>query len=140
VANARCTREELATGDVPAICVKTGVPCTNVVALRLRPPLLRMFAAPLTTPAIVAMVPARVRLHARLVVLSYVALALAVLGIVLLILGVGTPAAAALIVGVVAYVALLATGMYVWLSAIVERDDDVVLLRVHPNFARAVEE
>jgi hypothetical protein len=139
VARARFTREELASGDVPAVCVKTGVPCTNVVALRLRPPVLRVFAEPLTTPAVVAMVPARVRIHARLVRLSYVALAVAVLALGWLILGAGTPAALALGAAIVAYVALVATGAFLWLGAICERDD-VVLIRVHPNFARAVED
>ena len=139
MARARCTVEALATGDVPAVCVKTGVACTNVVALRLRPPLLRMFAEPLTTPAVVAMVPRRVRLHAWLVRLSYAAIAVAVVALVPAIVGVGTGAWIAFEAAILAYIALVATGALLWLGAIRERDE-VVLTRVHPNFARAVEE
>jgi hypothetical protein len=67
------------------------------------------------------------------------ALAVAVVALVLTVVGAGTGAALVLAGAVVAYVALVATGAFLWLGAIRERDD-VVLTRVHPNFARAVEE
>ena len=64
---------------------------------------------------------------------------LAAAGLASALFGSGAVGAVALLVGVVAYLGIMAAGDLLWVGAIASRRPDVVILsRVHPEFARAL--
>jgi hypothetical protein len=143
VASAQVPVENLTAGSLPEVCVKTGVPCTNFVRTPLRAyksgsSLGRLFTMGRPVAARIPAVPQRVRLHTALVVLSWV---VAVVLIVSLVVSIAADLSVAVpLVAFVAYLALVAGGSLVWIGAETTDDADaIVLTRVHPDFAQAVE-
>ncbi len=136
--------DDLKRGDLPAICAKTGVPCRNAVALKLRVSGTGTLG-PLITErrlgVVLPMVPKRTALVRRLGVASWVAFLAFVAGILWAIDRGGNAAAALTLLALVSYVTLVVLGSRLWVGATVAYDRHAVkLLRVHPQFARAVGE
>jgi hypothetical protein len=116
--------DDFERGDMPAICAKTGVPCANPVAVRLR-----IGVRPVH--GVLPIVPGRARLVRWMVRASFFVLAAAVL------LAFVSLEAAAIAVGV--YVVLFVVGDRLWVgSKAAETRDEIVLTRVHQHFVDAV--
>lgn len=148
--------DDLECGDLPFVCAKTGVPCDGLVKDRLR--VVPAWVAALVWAAVVPFLilrlytskrveaklpiaPARVQRIRSLVRGAWIAMALAAAGLASAIFGSGAVGGVALVVGVVAYVAIVAAGDLLWVGAVASRRTDVVFLtRVHPEFARALNE
>ena len=109
---------------MPAICAKTGVPCANAVAVRLR-----LGARPVR--GVLPIVPGRARLVRWMIRASFFVLAAA-----LLLAFVSFDAAA---IAVAVYVVLFIVGDQLWVgSKRTDRPDHIVLTRVHQHFVDAV--
>ena len=144
--------DDLERGDLPAVCAKTGVPCDGLVKDNLR--VVPAWVAALVYAGVVPFLvlrlyfsrrvearlpisPARVQRIRSLVRASWIAVVLAAAGLASALFGSGAVGAVALLVGVVAYLGIMAAGDLLWVGAIASRRPDVVILsRVHPEFAR----
>jgi|tagenome__1003787_1003787.scaffolds.fasta_scaffold20242950_2 hypothetical protein len=126
MARVTCRIADVEAGDLPAICAKTGVACANPVAVRLRVGIRRVHG-------VLPIVAARARLVRVLVRCSWVLLAIGfVAWFVARPLGVAMFAA---------YVVLVLLGDRLWLAARPgDSNDEMIVTRVHPNFAAAVDE
>jgi hypothetical protein len=125
MARVACRIADVESGDLPAICAKTGVDCANPVAVRLRVGIRRV-------NGVLPIVAGRARLVRVLVRCSWVLLAV----------GFGAWFAARPVgyAMFAAYVALVLVGDSLWLAARpANTSDEMVLTRVHPNFAAAVD-
>ena len=120
-----CRITDVEAGDLPAICAKTGVECANPVGVRLR-------AGFRSIRGVLPIVASRVRLVRVLVKLSWVVLALAA---ILLFASVRIGVA-----GVLIYLLLFLAGDRLWVGTRpVASADEIMLTRVHRNFAAAVD-
>src|SRR3954463_7348939 len=126
MARVTCRIADVEAGDLPAICAKTGVACANPIAVRLRVGIRRVHG-------VLPIVAARARLVRVLVRCSWVLLAIGfVAWFVARPLGVAMFAA---------YVVLVLLGDRLWLAARPgDSNDEMIVTRVHPNFAAAVDE
>ena len=125
MARVTCRIADVEAGDLPAICAKTGVDCANPVAVRLRVGIRRV-------NGVLPIVPGRARLVRVLVRGSWVLLAIG--------FGVWFAARPVGYAMFAAYVALVLAGDRLWLAGRpAETNDEMVLTRVHPNFAAAVD-
>ena len=156
MARAAVRVDDLERGDLPAVCAKTGVPCDGLVrdSLRVVPPwvaaLVYAFVVPFLilrlyfsrrVEAKIPIAPARVELIRRLVRGAWIAIVIAAAGLASAIFGAGAVGVLALLVGVVAYLAIVFVGDLLWVGAVTSKRSDVVILtRVHPEFARALRE
>ncbi len=137
---ARVLLTDLTEGNLPAVSVKTGRPCTNPVAIAMRPD--RRILSPNTSRivGVVALEERRVREHRALHVVAWGALALLVAGVVAGLV-VGSFAFAAAGVAVLVYVAVVVVGDARWIGARSSPTErEIVLTKVHRAFARAVDE
>jgi hypothetical protein len=132
---------DLERGDLPALSVKTGRPCANPVAIVLRPEQ-RPWSP--TGPKIASIVPleaARARARRRFTRLSWGLLVIAAAGFVASFTGAGSTGLLVALGAVVAYVVMVAVGEWRWIgSKPADADGEVVLTRVHRDFARAVDD
>jgi hypothetical protein len=120
-------------GDMPAISVKTGQPCTNAVAIPLRPGS-HIWSMGKKILAVLPLEAGRARERRALGWISLLVLALFVAALVTI--GVAIAGALLLI-----YAALVLVGDSRWIGAKTGADaGTIVLTKVHANFARAVEE
>jgi hypothetical protein len=134
--------DDLERGDLPAVCVKSGLVCANPVGMTLRP---GGHAWTPFAPRVHAILPMHARRARRLRVAtraSWVALFVGLAGLVASLTGGG---AIALLVGVVALVSyaalvVIGDGSSVGARPVPGTNASVVLTRVHPAFARAVDE
>jgi hypothetical protein len=125
MARVTCRIADVEAGDLPAICAKTGVVCANPVAVRLRVGIRRVHG-------VLPIVARRARLVRVLVRCSWVVLAIGVVG--------WFTARPIGIAAFVAYVALVLAGDRLWLAARpADANDEMILTRVHPNFAAAID-
>jgi hypothetical protein len=116
--------DDFERGDMPAVCAKTGVPCDNPVAVRLR-----IGRRPVT--GVLPIVPGRARLVKWMIRTSFFVLAAAVL-----LAFVSFDLAA---IAVALYVVLFIVGDQLWVgSKGADTRDLIVLTRVHQNFVDAV--
>lgn len=116
--------DDFERGDLPAICAKTGVPCVNPVAMRLR-----LGARPVH--GVLPIVRSRALLYRWMVRVSFFVLAAAVL------LAFVSFDAAAIAVGI--YVALFIVGDQLWVgSKRAKEPDKILLIRVHRHFVDAI--
>jgi hypothetical protein len=125
MARVQCRIADVEAGDVPAICAKTGVDCANPVAVRLRVGIRWVHG-------VLPIVARRARLVRVLVRCSWVLLAVG--------FGawfVGRPLGIAIFAS---YLVLVLAGDRLWIGARpVDAADQMMLTRVHPNFAAAVD-
>jgi hypothetical protein len=147
--------DDLERGDLPAICAKTGEPCVGLVkdTLWVVPRWVSTLAAFAILPYYVGrllssrrievtlpIAPSRLQWIRRFVRAAWVALVLAAAGLAAAVFGAGMIGVAALLVGLIAYVVIVYAGDQIWVGARPSHRDDVVILtRVHPHFARAVD-
>jgi hypothetical protein len=125
MARVRCRIADVETGDLPAICAKTGVDCANPVAVRLRVGIRRVHG-------VLPIVATRARLVRVLVGCSWVLLAIG--------FGAWFVARPLAIAMFAAYLALVVVGDRLWLGARpAETNAEMMLTRVHPNFAAAID-
>ena len=116
--------DALERGDVPALSVKTGLPCANPVGVRLRVGLRRVYA-------VLPVEASRARLRRVLGWTAYALLAAAIL-----FLFVAWPVSVVL---VVLYGVDVVAGEALWIGAREGPESDTIrLVRVHPAFAAAV--
>jgi hypothetical protein len=156
MARAAVRVDDLERGDLPAVCAKTGVACVGLVrdTLRVVPAwvaaliyagavpflILRLYLAR-KVEAKLPIAPARVERIRGLVKAAWVAMALGAAGLAAAVFGAGAVGVLALIVGALAYLGIMLVGDLLWVGAIATKRTDVVILtRVHPDFARAVQE
>jgi hypothetical protein len=117
--------DDFTLGDFPAVCAKTGVDCDNPVAVRLR-----IGVRPIR--GVLPIVRSRVRIVRAMMAVSYVALLFVLF--VFTVPGLGIAAAGL-------YVVLYLIGNRLWLAAArADTREELVLRRVHPRFAAAVDE
>ena len=134
------TIDDLERGDVPALSVKTGRPCANPMVIMLRPEQRPWSPSGPKYAAVLPIEPERVRARRWFTRVSWALLVLAAAGLVAGLTGAGAVASVAVIVGVLGYAATVLIGEMRWVGARPgERAGDLVLTRVHPDFARAVE-
>jgi fatty acid desaturase len=147
--------DDLERGDLPPICAKTGVPCDTFVKDRLRvvprwvPPLAVLLIVPYFVGRAYAsrnievqlpIAPARRERIRLLVRAAWVALVVAAAGLAASFFGAGAVSLAALVAGIVAYVVIVYVGDQMWVGARPGPTPDVVVLtRIHPEFARALD-
>lgn len=155
MAEAAARVEDLEEGRLPAVCVKTGGPCDVPVkdTLRVVPRWVSALAVLAVVPYFVAraytsrrieaklpVAPARLERIRTLVRGAWVALVLALAGLSASLFGAGAVGVFALVAGLFAYLAIVYAGDQMWVGARPSKRDDVVILtRVHPDFARAVD-
>jgi hypothetical protein len=126
VADVVVREDDFARGDFPAVCAKTGVDCANAVAVRLR-----IGVRPIR--GVLPIVRTRVRVVRVLMAVSYVVLLVAAF------LLFSVPALA--IAAAALYAVLYLIGDRLWLAAArAGTREELVLRRVHPRFAAAVDE
>jgi hypothetical protein len=141
MASVRVRIDDLERGDLPALSVKTGAACANPVAIVLRPEQRPWSPRGPKIPAIVPLETGRAHDRRVLTRVSWAILVLAAAGLVASFTGAGGVASLAALIAVVAYVAVLVVGDLRWIgSRPSEQDGEIVLTRVHPAFARAVDE
>jgi hypothetical protein len=136
------------------VCAKTGVACDGLVkdTLRVVPRWVSALAILLIVPYLVGrlytgrkleaklpIAPARIARIRRMVQAAWIALVVGAAGFMASLFGAGGVAAIAFLVGVVAYIVIVYVGDQMWVGARPgDRDDEVVLTRVHPAFAAAL--
>ena len=146
--------DDLESGDLPAICAKTGEPCVGLVkdTLWVVPRWVSALAAFAIVPYYLArmvvarrievtlpIAPSRLQWIRRFVRAAWVALVLAAAGLAAAVFGAGVIGVGALVAGIAAYVVIVYAGDHIWVGARPTHSRDVVILtRVHPDFARAV--
>jgi len=141
VARVRVRIDDLERGDLPALSVKTGRACANPVAVVLRPEQRPWSPLGPRVSAILPLEATRVRARRLLIRISWVVLVVAAAALAAAVTGVGSAVLLLAVVAIVAYVGLMIVGDLRWVGAKPsERDDEVVVTRVHPAFARAVDE
>jgi hypothetical protein len=132
--------DDLERGDLPALSAKTGRPCANPVAVVLRPEQRPWSPSGPKVAAILPLEPQRVRAHRWFARLGWVLLVIAAAGVVAAFTGAGAVGGTAAVIGVLGYAALVAIGEWRWVGARPgDRADELVLTRVHGDFARAVD-
>jgi hypothetical protein len=125
MARVTCRIADVEAGDLPAICAKTGVACANPVAVRLRVGIRRVHG-------VLPIVARRARLVRVLVRCSWVVLAIG--------FAAWFTARPVGIASFGVYVVLVLAGDRFWLAARpAEASDEMIVTRVHPNFAAAVD-
>jgi hypothetical protein len=141
MARVRVRIDDLERGDLPAMSVKSGAACANPVAIVLRPEQRPWSPAGPRIPVIVPLEPARARTRRRLTRAAWVVLVAAAAAFVAALTGAGSAVLLLAGAALVAYVALMIVGEVRWIGAKPSDDPgEVVLTRVHPAFAHAVDE
>jgi hypothetical protein len=141
MAQVRIRIDDLDRGDLPALSVKTGAACANPVAIVLRPGQRPLSPGGPKIPAIVPLEPARARSRRLLTRTTWILLVVGAAALVAAFTGAGSAVGLLAVVAVVAYVVLVAVGEWRWIgSKPSARDGEIVLTRVHRDFARAVDE
>jgi hypothetical protein len=134
--------DDLERGDLPAVCVKRGVPCANPVGITLRP---GGHAWTPFAPRVHAILPMDARRARRIRVatrVSWVVLFVGLAGLVASVTGGGALAVLIAVVAFVVYAILVVAGdrWSVGARPVPGANASLVLTRVHPVFARAVDE
>ena len=148
--------DDLESGDLPAICAKTGEPCVGLVkdTLWVVPRWVSALAAFAIVPYYVVrmavsrrievtlpIAPSRLLWIRRFVRAAWVALVFAAAGLAAAVFGAGMIGVSALIIGIAAYVGIVYAGDHIWVGARPTHSREVVILtRVHPDFAQAVDD
>ena len=133
--------DDLERGDLPALSVKTGRPCANPVAVVLRPKPRPWSPSGPKVSAIVPLEAQRARVRRWFTRGSWALLVIAAAGVVAAFTGAGAVAGIVAVVGVLGYAATVAAGESRWVGARPgERAGEIVLTRVHRDFAQAVDE
>jgi len=148
--------DDLERGDLPAICAKTGEPCVGLVkdtlwvvprwvsalaAFAIAPYYLGRMVASRRIEVTLPIAPSRLQWIRNFVRAAWVALVVAAAGLASAVFGEGVIGVLALIAGVAAYLLIVFAGDYIWVGARPTHSRDVVILtRVHPDFARAVDD
>jgi len=141
MARVRVRIGDLTRGDLPALSVKSGEACANPVAIVLRPELRPWSPAGPKIPVIVPLEPARARTRRRLTRAAWIVLVVAAAAFVAAITGAGSAVLLLAGAALVVYIALMIVGEILWIGSKPSgRDGELVLTRVHPAFARAVDE
>jgi len=156
MAEAAARVEDLERGHLPAVCAKTGEPCDVPVkdTLRVVPRWVSALAVLAVVPyfvaraytsrrieAVLPIAPTRLERIRTLVRGAWIALALAAAGFSAALFGGGVVGVIALVAGLFGYLLVVYTGDRMWVGARPSRRTDVVILtRIHPVFARALEE
>ena len=147
--------DDLEQGNLPAICALTGVPCDDLVKDTLRvvprwvPPLAVLLIVPYLVGRAYAsrkievklpIAPARLDRIRRLVRAAWIALVVAAAGVAATIFGAGAVGGIAVLLGLVVYVVIVYIGDQMWVGSRPGGSADVVVLtRIHPDFARALD-
>jgi hypothetical protein len=132
--------DDLERGDLPALSVKTGRPCANPMVIVLRPEQRPWSPSGPKFASVLPIEPERVRARRWFTRVSWALLIVAAAGLVAAITGAGAVGSVAAIVGVLGYAATVAIGEIRWVGARpANRAGELVLTRVHPDFARAVD-
>lgn len=141
MARVRVRIDDLERGDLPAVSVKTGRSCANPVAVVLRPEQRPWSPRGPKVSAILPLEPARARARRILTRISWVVLVVAAAALAAAVTGVGSAVLLLGAVAIVVYVVLMIVGDLRWVGAKPStRAGEVVMTRVHPTFARAVDE
>lgn len=141
MARVRVRVDDLERGDLPALSVKTGAACANPVALVLRPEQTPWSPLGPKVSAIVPMEPRRVRTHRLATRVSWGLLVVFAASLAAAITGAGSAVLLLALLAIVAYVGLMIVGDLRWVgSKSSDHEGEVVLTRVHEEFARAVDE
>jgi hypothetical protein len=141
MARVRVRIDDLERGDLPALSVKTGRTCANPVAVVLRPEQRPWSPLGPKVDAILPLEPARVRARRRLTRVSWGVLVLAAAAFAAAVTGVGSAVLLLALAAIVAYLVITIVGDLRWVGAKPSgHEGEVVVTRVHPAFARAVDE
>jgi hypothetical protein len=141
MANVSVRVDDLERGDLPALSVKTGASCAHPVAIVLRPEQRPWSPVGPKIESILPLEPGRVRARRLLTRISWVLLVATAAALAAAVTGVGSAVLLLAVVLFAAYVALMIVGDLRWVgSRPSDRDGEVMLTRVHPDFARAVDE
>jgi hypothetical protein len=133
--------DDLERGDLPALSVKTGRPCANPVVVLLRPEQRPWSPSGPKFAAILPLEPRRVRARRWFTRLSWALLVVAAAGVIAALTGAGAIGDIAALVGVLGYATTVAIGEWRWVGARPGAcAGELVLTRVHREFARAVDE
>jgi hypothetical protein len=141
VTRVRVRIDDLERGDLPALSVKTGRSCANPVAVVLRPEQRPWSPLGPKVSAILPLEATRARARRVLTRVSWVVLVVAAAALAAAVTGVGSAVLLLALLAIVVYVALMIVGDLRWVGAKPsDHDGEVVVTRVHPAFARAVDE
>jgi hypothetical protein len=141
MARVRVRIDDLEQGDLPALSVKTGRACAHPVAIVLRPEQRPWSPGGRRIASILPLEPQRVRARRLSTRVGWVLLVMVAAALGAVISGAGSAVLLLAAFAFVAYVALMIVGDLYWVgSRPSEHADEVVLTRVHPEFARAVDE
>lgn len=122
--------EDLLRGDVPALSVKSGKPCSNPAGVILRPGARLWRLHNRKVYGVLPLEPGRVRARLTLLWSAWLSLVLIPFGVLW---------APLFAIGILVYVALVVAGNLAWVgSRPGAGKDTVVVTRVHPAFAAAV--
>jgi hypothetical protein len=141
MASVRVRVDDLERGDLPALSAKSGTACANPVAIVLRPEQRPWSPLGPRVDAVVPLEARRVRGRRVLARVSWAALVAGAAALVAAFTGGGSAAAVLVLVAVAAYGVLVTVGELRWIGARPSGEaGEIVLTRVHPAFARAVDE
>jgi hypothetical protein len=132
VTRVRVAIDDLERGDLPALSVKTGRPCANPVVLMLRPEQRPWSPSGPKIAAILPLEPQRVRARRWFTRACW--------GLLVVAAGAGAIGGIVALIGVLGYGTTVAIGEWRWVGARPgARDGELVLTRVHRDFALAVD-
>ncbi len=141
MARVRVRIDDLERGDLPALSVKSGASCAHPVAFVLRPEQRPWSPSGPRIPAILALEPARARSRRLLTRVGWVLLVAGAAALVAAATGAGSAVLLLAAVCLLAYVLLVSFGEIRWIgSRPSDHAGEIMLTRVHPAFARAVDE
>ena len=140
MAQVRVRIDDVERGDLPALSVKTGRACANPVAVVLRPEASALSPLGPKISAILPLEPQRARARRLLIRLTWVVLVAGLAALAAALTGVGSAVLLLAAIAFAVYVVLMIVGDRRWVGAKPsDSDGEVVLTRVHPAFARAVD-
>jgi hypothetical protein len=140
VTRVRVAIDDLERGDFPALSVKTGRPCANPMVIMLRPEQRPWSPSGPKFAAILPIEPERARARRWFTRASWALLVVAAAGLVGALTGAGAIGTVVAIAAVLGYAAIVTIGEMRWVGARPgERAGELVLTRVHPGFAHAVD-
>jgi hypothetical protein len=141
VTRVRVVIDDLERGDLPALSVKTGRPCANPVVIVLRPEQRPWSPTGPKIAAVLPLEPQRVRARRWFTRVSWALLVVAASGVVAALTGAGAIGGVVAVIAAFGYAWVVAAGEWRWVGARPgEHAGDLIVTRVHREFARAVDE
>jgi hypothetical protein len=141
MASVRVRIDDLERGDIPALSAKTGVACANPVAIVLRPEQRPWSPTGPRISAILPLEPARARSRRLLTRTAWTLLAVGAAALLAALTGAGSAVVLIAIAAFAAYLVLVFVGERRWIgSKPSDHDGEVLLTRVHRDFARSVDQ